>query len=191
MFLPLLSLYGYTSNCNIKLNIQVSVCFCKEAGAHFFACLQKILKISGKIRKNSAKRKWKEKSSKPKKNYRKHPLKRHPFFESKWRAFWSYSIHFAKAANSSRWFVRRSFQNFFKIYLLFLWKVPSWLVGAVFRKFFNSRGTQYPLLLKISEPFLQKNLKQLRTNPKKFPSWLVEAGFRGAASTTKNFRKGG
>lgn len=38
MFLPLLSLYGYTSNCNIKLNIQVSVCFCKEAGAHFF-CL--------------------------------------------------------------------------------------------------------------------------------------------------------
>lgn len=50
MFLPLLSLYGYTSNCNIKLNIQVSVCFCKEAGAHFFACLQKILKINGKIR---------------------------------------------------------------------------------------------------------------------------------------------
>lgn len=41
MFLLLLSLYGYTSNCNIKLNIQVSVCFCKEAGAHFFACLQK------------------------------------------------------------------------------------------------------------------------------------------------------
>ena len=135
MFLPLLSLYGYTSNCNIKLNIQVSVCFCKEAGAHFFACLQKIWKSVGRFEKNSAKRKWKEKSSKPKKNYRKHPLKRHPFFESKWRAFWSYSIHFAKAANSSRWFVRRSFQNFFKIYLLFLWKVPSWLVGRLIEKF--------------------------------------------------------
>ena len=132
----------------------------------------------GRFEKNSAKRKWKEKSSKPKKNYRKHPLKRHPFFESKCRAFWSYSIHFAKAANSSRWFVRRSFQNFFKIYLLFLWKVPSWLVGAVFRKFFNSRATQYPLLLKISGPFLQKNLKQLRTNPKKFPNWLVEGALK-------------
>lgn len=54
-----LSLYGYTSNCNIKLNIQVSVCFCKEAGAHFFACLQKILKISGKIRKKFGKEKVK------------------------------------------------------------------------------------------------------------------------------------
>ena len=53
MFLPLLSLYGYTSNCNIKLNIQVSVCFCKEAGAHFLACPEKNLKIRGKIRKNS------------------------------------------------------------------------------------------------------------------------------------------
>ena len=48
MFLPLLSLYGFTSNCNINLNIQVSVCFCKEAGAHFFACLQK--KASAAIR---------------------------------------------------------------------------------------------------------------------------------------------
>lgn len=37
MFLPLLSLYGYTSNCNIKLNIQVSVCF--QRGRRSLFCL--------------------------------------------------------------------------------------------------------------------------------------------------------
>jgi len=41
MFLPLLSLYGYTSNCNIKLNIQVSVCFCKEAALTFLPVCKK------------------------------------------------------------------------------------------------------------------------------------------------------
>ena len=80
MFLPLLSLYGYTSNCNIKLNIQVSVCFCKEAGAHFFACLQKILKISGKIRKKFGKEKVKGEIFKAEEKLSKTPPQTPPLF---------------------------------------------------------------------------------------------------------------
>ena len=54
----------------------------------FFSLPIKNLKIRGKIRKNSAKRKWKEKSSKPKKNSRKHPAKWHPLFRVSRRTFW-------------------------------------------------------------------------------------------------------
>ena len=85
MFLPLLSLYGYTSNCNIKLNIQVSVCFCKEAGAHFFACLQKILKISGKIRKKFGKEKVKGEILKAEEKLSKTPPQKAPLIQSKCR----------------------------------------------------------------------------------------------------------
>lgn len=80
MFLPLLSLYGYTSNCKIKLNIQVSVCFCKGAGAHFFACLQKILKISGKIRKKFGKEKVKGEIFKAKEKLSETPPQTPPLF---------------------------------------------------------------------------------------------------------------
>ena len=83
MFLPLLSLYGYTSNCNIKLNIQVSVCFCKGAGAHFFAFLQKILKISGKIRKKFGKEKVKGEILKAKEKLSKTPPQKAPLIQSK------------------------------------------------------------------------------------------------------------